>query len=453
VADCFRFRILNRDGAARRGELTTAHGIVQTPAFMPVGTRGAVKAVTQRDLEDLGAEMILGNTYHLFLKPGDGLIARCGGLHKFIGWSRPILTDSGGYQVFSLATMRRIHEEGAEFRSHIDGSRHLLTPERAVDIQLQLGSDIAMVLDECVGPGPRSDPAPQGLGSDPTVSGSDPVDDEQRDRRTQHVGLSGGRTLSVVSGSDPGGVRPVPRPRSRGSDPGRDAVRDAMERSSRWARRARARQLQLRDDPRSAPDVLITNDAQAQFGIIQGGTYPDLRAESVQRTVDTGFEAYAIGGLSVGEPVDVMYDVVALTAPLLPDDRPRYLMGTGMPDDLIECVARGVDLFDCVLPTRNARNGQLLTRRGPIVIKNARYAEDLQPPDPDCSCYTCRHCSRAYLRHLFLAGEMTAATLNSLHNLHFYLDTMRRIREAIVFGSFEKLRGEFRQTFSRRPQM
>jgi queuine tRNA-ribosyltransferase len=365
---------------------------------MPVGTRGAVKAVTQRDLEDLGAEIILGNTYHLYLKPGDGLIARCGGLHKFIGWDRPILTDSGGYQVFSLASMRRIQEEGAEFRSHIDGSLHLLTPERAVEIQAQLGSDIAMVLDECIG----------------TLPGSDPG------REVPH--------LSV------------------------DEVRGAMERSARWAERGRRRQLQLRDDPRSAPDVAVTNAGQAQFGIIQGGTDLSLRTESVQRTTSIGFEAYAIGGLSVGEPVQVMYDVVGHTTPLLPDDRPRYLMGTGMPDDLIECVARGIDIFDCVLPTRNARNGQLLTSRGPIAIKNARYAEDLLPPDPDCGCYTCRHFSRAYLRHLFVVGEMTAATLNSLHNLHFYLDTMRRIREAIVFGSFEKLRREFHQTFSRRPQ-
>jgi queuine tRNA-ribosyltransferase len=401
VSDSFQFRILNRDGPARRGELTTPHGVVQTPAFMPVGTRGAVKAVTQRDLEDLGAEIVLGNTYHLYLRPGAGLIARSGGLHKFIGWSRPILTDSGGYQIFSLATIRRIHEEGAEFRSHLDGSLHVLTPERAVDIQLQLGSDIAMVLDECVGPPPGSDSVPG----------------------------------------------------ESGSDPGRERARTAMERSVRWARRARARQLQLREGPDSVPDVLITNSAQAQFGIIQGGIYSDLRAESVQQTVDIGFEAYAIGGLSVGEPVEVMYDVVGRTVPMLPDEKPRYLMGTGMPDDLIECVARGIDMFDCVLPTRNARNGQLLTSRGPLVIKNARYAEDLRPPDPDCACYTCRHFSRAYLRHLFVSGEMTAATLNSLHNLHFYLDTMRRIREAIVFGSFEKLRREFHQTFSRRPQI
>src|SRR3954470_17165362 len=320
VSEPFAFRVLNRDGAARRGVLTTPHGVVQTPAFMPVGTRGAVKALTMRDVEDLGAEIILGNTYHLYLKPGDSVIARCGGLHRFIGWTRPILTDSGGYQVFSLAGMRRIEEEGAHFRSHIDGSLHLLTPERAVDIQAQLGSDIAMVLDECVGPPPGSDPA----------------------RPITHPG------------SDPG--RPITY---RWSEPGRavthispEATRTAMERSARWAHRARHRQLQLRADPRSAPEIVVTNPAQAQFGIIQGGTDPDLRTESVQRTIDVGFEAYAIGGLSVGEPVELMYDVVAHTAPLLPVDRPRYLMGTGMPDDLVECVARGIDLFDCVLPTR-----------------------------------------------------------------------------------------------------
>ena len=380
----FQFTLQTTDGLARRGEVRTPHGVIQTPAFMPVGTRGAVKAVTQRDLLDLDAEIILGNTYHLYLKPGDGLIARAGGLHAFIGWRRPILTDSGGYQVFSLASMRRIREEGAEFRSHLDGSLHGLTPEKATDIQAQLGSDIAMVLDECVA-----------------------------------------------------------------STAGIDTVREAMLRSARWARRCRERLVRLREGGEAG--VTVTNPGQAQFGIIQGGTYPSLRTESVQATVDIGFEAYAIGGLSVGEPPEVMYEVVGHTAPRLPADRPRYLMGTGMPDDLVECVARGIDLFDCVLPTRNARNGQLITSRGVVVIKNARYAEDPLPPDPGCGCYTCRHFSRAYLRHLYIAGEMTAATLNSIHNLYFYLDTMRRIREAIVFGSFERLRQEFHQTFSRRP--
>ncbi len=406
MTQSFAFEVVQKDGRARRGALTTPHGVVQTPAFMPVGTRGAVKAITHRDLEDAGAEIILGNTYHLHLRPGDALIARAGGLHRFIAWPHPILTDSGGYQVFSLAAMRKVTEEGVTFRSHLDGALHTLTPESAADIQAQLGSDIAMVLDELVGPAPGSGTL--------TVSES--------------VTVTVPRTVSV----------PVPRA--------------AMERSVRWARRARARQLQLRHDPRSAGDVLVTNPGQAQFGIIQGGTDRALRTESVQATIEIGFEGYAIGGLSVGEPVDVMYDVVAHTAPQLPDDHPRYLMGTGMPDDLIECVARGIDMFDCVLPTRNARNGQLLTRHGVLVIKNAQYAEDEGPPDPGCRCYTCRHFSRAYLRHLYMSGEMTAGTLNTIHNLCFYLDLMRQIRDAIGFGTFERLRQEFHQTFSRRSQ-
>ena len=386
VASAFKFIVTHRDGAARRGELHTAHGVVQTPVFMPVGTRGAVKGITHRDLEDLGAEIVLGNTYHLYLKPGDELIARCGGLHRFIGWPHPILTDSGGYQVFSLAGRRRVSEAGVEFRSHLDGSTHLLTPESATDIQWRLGSDIAMVLDEC-----------------------------------------------IATPAEP------------------ETARAAMERSVRWAARARARWLDVRDRG-SIGGMDISANGQAQFAIIQGGTDPGLRTESAEATIAIGFDAYAIGGLSVGEPPEVMYEVVNHTAAKLPEDRPRYLMGTGLPDDLFESVARGIDMFDCVLPTRNARNGQLITRRGPIVIKNARYAEDSLPPDPECACYTCRHFSRAYLRHLFLAGEMTAATLNTIHNLYFYLDTIRRIREAIVFGTFEKLRQEFRQTFLRRPQ-
>jgi queuine tRNA-ribosyltransferase len=390
----FDFTVTHADGEARRGVLTTPHGAVQTPCFMPVGTRGAVKGITHRDLEDAGAEIILGNTYHLHLRPGDDLIARAGGLHAFIGWPHAILTDSGGYQVFSLAGMRRVTEDGVQFRSHLDGALHVLTPESATDIQARLGSDVAMVLDELVG-------------------------------------------------ADPSGRKGVPK----GSGP-----EAAMERTARWARRARTRLEQLRSDPRSAPEVTVTNPGQAQFGIVQGGVDPALRTASVQRTVDAGFDGYAIGGLSVGEPVDVMYDVVAHTAPQLPEAQPRYLMGTGMPDDLVECVARGVDMFDCVLPTRNARNGQLLTRTGVLAIKNAQYAEDRSPPDPECGCSTCRRFTRAYLRHLYVAGEMTAATLNTAHNLYFYLDLMGKIREAIVFGSFEKLRSEFHRTFSRRPQ-
>jgi queuine tRNA-ribosyltransferase len=378
----FGFRVTNTDGRARRGVLTTAHGPVETPAFMPVGTRGAVKGVTNRDLESLRVEILLSNTYHLYLRPGSDLIARRGGLHRFIGWPRPILTDSGGYQVFSLAARRTIDEEGARFRSHLDGSLHLLTPERVTDIQAQLGSDIAMVLDECL--------------------------------------------------AHPADIR---------------AARTSMERTVRWAQRGRDRLLALRAGERGS--LIVTNEGQAQFGIVQGSVFPELREESAGRTVAIGFEAYAIGGLSVGEPTDVMYDVVAHTTQFLPEDRPRYLMGAGTPADLVESVARGIDMFDCVLPTRNARNGQLFTSEGRINIKNARYAEDDRPPDPACACYTCRSCSRAYLRHLFMAGEINAATLNTLHNLNFYLDTLGRIREAIVFGRFESFRLDFHQSLSR----
>jgi queuine tRNA-ribosyltransferase len=364
--------------------MRTPHGSIDTPAFMPVGTQGAVKGVTQRDLESLGADILLSNTYHLYLRPGDGLIARQGGLHRFAGWTRPILTDSGGYQVFSLAARRTIDEQGAHFRSHLDGSLHLLTPEKAADIQAQLGSDVAMVLDECLAlPAEAAD------------------------------------------------------------------ARASMERTLRWAARARDRFLALRGG--DTPGVIVTNPGQAQFGIVQGGVYPDLREESAGETVKVGFEGYAIGGLSVGEPADVMYDIVARTAPCLPVDRPRYLMGVGTPSDIVEAVARGIDLFDCVLPTRNARNGQLFTSRGRLNIGNARYAEDNGPPDPGCTCYTCRTFSRAYLRHLFLAREINAATLNTLHNLHFYLDTLSRIRESVSFGRFESFRVAFHQALSSQP--
>jgi queuine tRNA-ribosyltransferase len=378
----FGFRLHGADGLARLGELATPHGIVQTPAFMPVGTQGSVKAMRHRDLEEAGAQILLGNTYHLYLRPGDELIARRGGLHRFIGWDRPILTDSGGYQVFSLAHRRKITEEGAEFRSHLDGAAHLLTPERAVDIQARLGSDIAMVLDECLAyPASRDEAA-----------------------------LSTGRSV-------------------------------------RWAERCRGRLLELRG---GRPDgVQVSNAGQAQFGIVQGGVFQDLRDESAGATVAIGFEGYAIGGLSVGEPIDLMYSVVADTATRLPDDQPRYLMGAGTPEDLVECVARGIDMFDCVLPTRNARNGQLFTSEGRINIKNARFAEDDGPVDPRCACYTCRTHSRAYLRHLYMAGEMTAGALNTLHNLSFYLDTMQRIREAITLRTFDRFRQEFHRSASR----
>ena len=381
----FSFHVTHTHGAARRGVLTTPHGGVNTPAFMAVGTQGAVKAVTHRDLDDLGAEIILANTYHLYLRPGAERIGAFGGLHRFIGWNKPILTDSGGYQVFSLAARRKVHEEGATFRSHLDGSEHLLTPESAVDIQAQLGSDIAMVLDECL----------------------------------EH-------------------------PASH------DRARESLERTLRWARRGRDHFLRLRatrvaEDGAYRPRSRIrarrssASSRVARFPICAGG------ASRTRSTI--GFEAYAIGGLSVGEPIPEMYDVTEQTAPLLPADRPRYLMGVGTPVDLVESVARGIDMFDCVLPTRNARNGQLFTSTGRLNIKNAEYADDESPLDAQCGCYTCRNFSRAYLRHLFHAGEMTAGTLNTLHNLHFYLDTMRRIREAIVFSTLEEVRQEYRRIF------
>jgi queuine tRNA-ribosyltransferase len=362
--------------------MTTPHGEVETPAFMPVGTQGVVKGLTHREVEDAGASIILSNTYHLYLRPGDDLIARHGGLHSFIGWDRPILTDSGGYQVFSLAERRTILEEGAKFQSHLDGSTHLLTPERAAEIQAQLGSDIAMVLDEC---------------------------------------LEYSASL--------------------------EAARESMERTARWARRCRDRLLALKAS--ADPKVRVTNPGQAQFGIIQGGVHGELREESVSRTVRIGFEGYAIGGLSVGEPAPLMHETVALTTSRLPADQPRYLMGAGTPEDLVEAVARGVDLFDCVLPTRNARNGQLFTSEGRLNIRNARFADDPRPVSADCRCYTCRRFSRAYLRHLAVAGEMTGATLNTLHNLTFYLDTLEGIREAIAFGQFENFRVEFLRRLSR----
>jgi queuine tRNA-ribosyltransferase len=372
----FQFVVTSTDGAARRGEIRTPHGVVQTPAFMPVGTQGAVKALRHEDLETIGAEIILGNTYHLYLRPGHERIASLGGLHRFIGWPRPLLTDSGGYQVFSLADRRRLTEEGADFQSHLDGSRHLLTPERAIDIQAHLGADIAMAFDECLAyPATHED------------------------------------------------------------------ARASMQRSVRWAARCRQRFEELREA--GSPGVVVSNPGQALFGIIQGGVFPDLREESAQQTTALGFEGYAIGGLSVGEPNELMYEVTGATVRHLPASQPRYLMGAGTPTDLVESVARGIDMFDCVMPTRNARNGQLFTSRGRINIKNARYADDERPLDPACRCYTCTRHSRAYLRHLFMAGEMTAGTLNTLHNLTFYLDTMRRIRDAIAFRDFETFRQEF----------
>jgi queuine tRNA-ribosyltransferase len=380
----FSFEITSTDGAARTGVVTTPHGAIETPAFMPVGTQGAVKALTPAQLDDAGAQVILGNTYHLWLRPGAELIARRGGLHRFNGWSRAILTDSGGFQVFSLADRRTIDADGVSFRSHLDGSARRLTPETAVDIQALLGSDIAMVLDEC--------PA-----------------------------------------------HPSPK----------ETIAASLALTTRWAARCRARLDALRNGE-TIGGLAPTNRGQVQFGIVQGGVFADLRLESAGQLVPLDFAGYAIGGLSVGEPNEVMYEIVEGVTPVLPVDKPRYLMGVGTPADIVEAVGRGIDMFDCVMPTRNARNGQLFTRQGPMNIKNARFAEDDLPPDPACGCYTCRHFSRAYLRHLYVAGEITGSVLNSIHNVAFYLDTMRQIRHAIAHGTFAAFRRDFLQQLTQR---
>jgi queuine tRNA-ribosyltransferase len=358
----FAFSVLSTSGGARAGLLTTPHGAIETPAFMPVGTAGAVKAVIRRDLLEMDARILLANTYHLMLRPGDALVAEMGGLHGFTGWERPFLTDSGGYQVFSLAGLRHLDEEGVRFRSHIDGSSHFLSPERSIEVQMNLGADIIMAFDEC-----------------------------------------------------PPSTAP------------REAVEEATTRTTRWARRSR--DAHRRDD-------------QWLFGIVQGGVLPDLRERSARDLVAMGFPGYAVGGLAVGEEKPVRDAVLAALHPLLPAEKPRYLMGVGTPEDIIEAVARGVDMFDCVLPTRNARNGQLFTGAGRISIRNARYRSDPLPPDPGCSCSTCRSVSRAYLRHLHLSGEIAAASLMTIHNLFHYLDTLRRMRQSIVLGRFEEFRTE-----------
>ena len=348
---------------ARRGEVATKHGIVQTPVFMPVGTQASVKAVTVENLVDIGAQIILGNTYHLFIRPGHALIERFGGLHGFMNWDRPILTDSGGFQIFSLKELATITEEGATFRSHLDGSKKFLSPEDAVKVQESLGSDIMMCLDTCI-------PYPA-----------------DRSQTVESTALTG-----------------------------------------RWARRCR-------EAHRKKEQLL--------FGITQGGMYPELRKESAETLIEIGFDGYAIGGLSVGESKQQMHDMTEATVAHLPDEQPVYLMGVGTPEDLVEGVWRGVDMFDCVMPTRNARNGTLFTSSGKVVIKNARHREDQAPVDERCGCYTCRNYSRAYLRHLFVSREILAYHLNTIHNLYYYLNLMQEIREAIEKDSFASFRNDF----------
>ena len=373
----FSFEVLKTGSTgARRGRLTTPHGVVQTPFFLPVGTQASVKALTQEALEGLGAEIVLANTYHLYLRPGHELIRRLGGLHQFMSWPRAILTDSGGYQVFSLSELRKVTDEGVRFRSHLDGSEHLLTPEKASEIQLALGSDIAMVLDECI-----ETPAP------------------------------------------------------------REVAEAAVERTTGWARRAR-------DYFAEAAHRNGVPAGQWQFGIVQGATFPDLRRESARQLLDLDFPGYAVGGLAVGEPHEVTCAMTAEVTALLPKGCPRYLMGVGRPEQIGDYVALGIDMMDCVLPTRAARHACLYTSEGRVLIKNLRYAEDQRPIDSNCACGVCRRYSRAYLRHLFAAGEMTAAILATHHNVHFYLDIMRRIREAIEFGNLAKFSSEMHARYA-----
>jgi queuine tRNA-ribosyltransferase len=362
------FTLLEKDaGGARRGLLQTTHGVVETPVFMPVGTAASVKAMPQDLLRELQVRILLGNTYHLYLRPGHETIECLGGLHRFMSWDRAILTDSGGFQVFSHQKLRRITEDGVQFRSHLDGSSHQLTPEKVVEIQRALGSDISMVLDDCT---------------------------------------------------------PYP------STP--EMTRASLRLTARWAARCRE---------------AFHPGTQWQFGIVQGGMYPELRAESLERTVAIGFDGYALGGFSVGEPKELMWQRVSELAPRMPQDQPRYLMGVGTPLDLVNGVMMGMDMFDCVLPTRNARNGCLFTSQGRIIIKNARYLRDEGPLDPACGCKVCCTYSRAYLRHLFMSGEMLSATLNTYHNLYYYLDIMAKIRQLIQLKNLAGFRERLLQVY------
>jgi queuine tRNA-ribosyltransferase len=362
----FQVRATDPQCGARRGHFLTPHGAVETPVFMPVGTQASVKSLSPDELEQLGVSILLGNTYHLYLRPGAEAVARLGGLHRFMGWHRAILTDSGGYQVFSLAQTRRIEEQGVVFQSHLDGSRHLIRPEDAVRIQMQLGADIIMCFDEC-----------------------------------------------------------TPYPAAY------QYVQESMQRTVRWAQRCRLAHLR--------PD-------QALFGIVQGGVHLDLRQQCLEQLLEIGFDGYAIGSLAVGEPKQTMLEIIAGLIPHLPHELPRYLMGVGTPEDLVEGVLMGVDMFDCVIPTRNARNGMLFTRHGHLQIKNRCHATDDKPIEEGCSCYTCQRFSRAYLRHLFMARELLAYRLNTLHNLHIYQNLMAEMRSAIARYEFLQWRGEFYTT-------
>ena len=367
------FQIIKQEGAARRGVFTCPHGTVQTPVFMNVGTQGAIKgAVSARDLREIGCQVELSNTYHLHLRPGDEVVRQLGGLHRFMGWDGPMLTDSGGFQVFSLSGLRKITEEGVTFASHIDGRRIFMGPEESMRIQSNLGSDIAMAFDECI-----ENPSP------------------------------------------------------------RDYVQRSCDRTARWLERCKVEHDRLNAQPGTV------NPGQMLFGIDQGGTYPDIRVAHMEQIAQMDCDGYAIGGLAVGEPTEVMYEIIEAVEPHMPREKPRYLMGVGTPSNIIEAVARGIDFFDCVMPARNARHGKLFTWNGTLNIKNERFKLDDRPIDPGCSCPACRMFSRAYLRHLFVAGEMLAMRLAVLHNLYFYNELMSRIRQALDDGTFVQFRAEY----------
>jgi queuine tRNA-ribosyltransferase len=398
------FAIQNQAGPARTARIDTAHGPIDTPTFMPVGTAATVKAVPQDVLENLGARIILGNTYHLYLRPGHELVRKLGGLHRFMSWNRAMLTDSGGFQVFSLSELRKVSEEGVSFRSHIDGTSHLFTPERSMEIQIALGADIVMAFDECTEHPADRDRVRRSMemtlrwakrSKDYFEAHKHEVPWGDREIRT-----SGNRDIGKAEESVP-------------AQPGAAAVQESI----------------------TAP-TFATPTAPALFGIVQGGMYADLRRESAERTVELDFPGYAIGGLSVGESREKTMEMIAIALEILPKDKPRYVMGVGYPEEIVRYAAMGVDMMDCVLPTRAARHGLLFTSEGRINIKNARFAQDRGPADPKCGCQVCNRYTRAYLRHLFVSAEPLASVLNTIHNLAFYLDTMRAVRHAITLGDF-----------------
>ncbi len=434
----FRFQIEATDGLARAGRFFTPHGEVETPVFMPVGTLGTVKGVPQDTLEELGVQILLNNTYHLYLRPGVETVRQLGGVQKFMAWNRPILTDSGGFQVFSLSDLRKVTEEGVSFRSHLDGSQHFFSPESAIAAEIGLGADIIMAFDECTEyPAERSRAR---ASMEMTLRWAQRSKDyfEAHKREVPWFGADGfSDTGSLGIGSE----KQVPR--------GLKAARDDNQKKDAGFGVAEAVPLQAPTHSKDANGWgtragIEPGQTQALFGIVQGGTYPDLRRESAERTVEIDFPGYAIGGLSVGEPRMLTHQMVEAALHYLPADKPRYLMGVGTPEEIVHYVAQGVDMMDCVLPTRAARHGLLFTSEGRVSIKNARYAKDEGPLDPSCGCRVCRRYSRAYLRHLYSSNELLAQVLNTTHNLAYYLDTMRRVRQAIKAGEFAKFLSDVR---------